>query len=373
MDFGFTAREADFRNQVRAVLDTPGVRELLTRLSAESGEPDERPLYRRLGAAGVLAVGWPRRYGGRGLSARETAIAVEEMMRAGVPDTLLVNSIQTVGQLLLLVGTDEQRDRILPRLARGEMFASVLYTEPEAGSDLGGLTCAAEPEAGGFRIVGTKVFSLKSLRCDIGLCATRTAPGSVKYDGISLFLVDLHAPGVRMERMPTMPDEQFTIVHLDGVAVRRDDVVGGLGNGWPVLMRALALERTGLDFALRAERWYELARCGADDPHEQERTGRFGARVAAARLLAWQAGPAAEDGSADPVAAPVAKWYASELAAQLAAWAAVRHGLDADGALTAAVDRAYREAPGLTLAGGTSEMMLQAIAEHLPDAVAAEG
>jgi alkylation response protein AidB-like acyl-CoA dehydrogenase len=371
MEFGETAEDLDFRNHVRAVVRSPDVAQLIAELATDV-DPDERPLYRRLGAAGILAPTWPRRYGGGGRTVVQGVIAFEELMRANVPDTLLVNGIHTVGQLILLAGRDEQRDRLLPRLARGEIFASVLYTEPGAGSDLGALSSGAEPDAGGFRITGTKVFNLKSQSCDIGLCVVRTAPGSVRYDGLSLFIVDLRGPGIRMERMPSLPEEQFTIVHLDGVAVSGADLVGELDDGWAVLMRALALERNGFDFALRAARWFDLARSGPTDPHEHERAGRYGARVAAARLLAWQATLAAHD-SADPTASPVAKWYGSELAAEVAGWAVYRHGLDAAGSLPAAVDRAYREAPGLTLAGGTSEMMLQTVAEQLPDAVRAEG
>jgi alkylation response protein AidB-like acyl-CoA dehydrogenase len=374
MDFGHAAQDVQFRDRTRAVLAAPQATGLLADLArAVPGERDERPLYRLLGAAGLLAPHWPRRYGGGGGGVRRGVIAFEELMRAGVPDTLLVNSILTVGQLILSCGRDEQRDVLLPRLARGEIFASVLYTEPGAGSDLGALTCTAEPDGtDGFRIIGTKAFNL-SEHCDLGLCAVRTAPGATRYDGLSLFLVDLRAPGVRIERMPSLPDEQFTIVHLDGVAVGRADVIGAVDDGFAMLTRALAFERTGFDFALRASRWFGLAARGPEDPAEWERTGRYGARVAAARLLAWQAALSTEDDAADPTRAPVAKWYGSELAADVATWALWRYGLDAGGRLPAEIDRAYREAPGLTLAGGTSEMMLQTLAEHLVDAVAAEG
>ncbi|MCZ7428582.1 acyl-CoA dehydrogenase family protein [Micromonospora sp. WMMA1949] len=374
MDFSPTASDVEFRDRVRAVLAAPEAIELLADLAhPDPGERDERPLYRFLGAAGLLAPHWPRGYGGGGGDARCGVIALEELMRAGIPDTLLVNSILTVGQLILSCGRDDQRDDLLPRLARGEIFASILYTEPGAGSDLGALTTAAEPVTDGFRITGSKAFNL-SERCDVGLCAARTSPASTRYDGLSLFLVDLRAPGVRIERMPSLPDEQFTLVHLDGVAVDQAALIGALDDGFALLTRALAFERTGFDFALRAARWFDLAgRATPDDPDELERTGRYGAGVAAARLLAWQASLAVAGGDADPTRAPVAKWYGSELAAAVATWALSRHGLDDDGRLPVDVDRAYREAPGLTLAGGTSEMMLRTLAEQLTDAVAAEG
>ena len=294
MEFGHTPDEIDFRDWVCDTLAAPPIRAALDALHASAEpDPDERRLYRLLGAAGLLAAGWPEEYGGLGRSPAHAAIAVEEMMRAGVPDTLYVNGIQTVGQLLFLVGDQRQRRAILPGLAAGERFASVLYTEPGAGSDLGAVRCVATGGPDKFRLSGTKVFNLKGGRTDLGLCVARRPGDHAKYDGISLFLIDMRAPGVRIERLPSLPDEQFHLVTLDEVTATADDVVGRVGDGWAALTRALPLERTGFDFAMRAERWY---RCGTggdagevDTAAWDEHSGRFGAQVRAARLLAWKA------------------------------------------------------------------------------------
>lgn len=362
MDFGFSARDLAFRTEVRSVVDSGEVRAEIARLSANvTGEPDERPLYGLLGKAGLLGVSWPKKYGGGGRSPVAATIVIEELGRAGVPDTLFVNSIQTVGQLLLLAGSPARRARLLPALARGELFASVLYTEPATGSDLAAVRTTAERVDGGFRLTGTKAFNLKTTITDVGLCAARTDHDTSRYGGLTLFVVDLRAPGVRVRQVPTLQDEQFCIVTLEDVEVADDDVVGGVGDGWATLMRALPLERTGFDFAARARRWYELAETAAEpDP---ERAGRYAAMVEAAGLLAWQAALTADTASVDPVPGSVAKWYTSELAARIADWSVRRHGP----AAPAAVHRAYREAPGLLLAGGTSEMMLQTLAEQLPE------
>lgn len=349
MNFAETEAAEAFRQHVRDVLAAPDPRAELDRVHATRGEPDERPLYRLLGAAGLLAVSWPVEYGGLGREASLTAVVVEELMRHGVPDMLYVNGIQTIGQFVLMAGTADQKARLLPPLARGERFASVLYTEPDVGSDLSGLTTTATQVPGGFLVRGTKTYSLKSGITDVGLCAART--GSSRYGDITLLLVDLHADGVRVTALPGIADEQFHEVTLDDVFVPDRDVVGAPGDGWALLTQALPLERTGLDYALRAERWYAAAST-ASPP--DERTARLGARVEAARLLARKAAEAVAAGRQDTTLTASAKWYCSELAADIAWWA-TENGVGV-------LDSAYREAPGLTLSGGTSEMMLQLLA-----------
>jgi alkylation response protein AidB-like acyl-CoA dehydrogenase len=376
MDFSHTAEEAEFRERVRSALRSAEIVAELARLrAADDREPDERALYRLLGARGMLGVDWPPAHGGQGRSAVHAAIAVEEMMRVGVPDTLFVNGVQTVGKLLLLAGSEEQKQRVLPRLAAGECFASVLYTEPGVGSDLSALTTRAARVDDGFRLDGVKVFNLKSAVTDYGLCAARTSTEGSRYEGITLFLVDMHAAGVRVQPLDTMADERFHRVELDGVLVGDADVVGGVGAGWATLAEALPLERTGFDFALRAQRWYEAGCAGLTFPDDGTGpsstsdwladVGRHGAATAAARLLAWRCISSADRGRLDDVRTSAAKWYASEQAASVARWAVTRHGLDAPPELAGLLDSAYREAPGLTLAGGTSEMMLQTLAGFL--------
>ncbi|MEV0484442.1 acyl-CoA dehydrogenase family protein [Streptomyces sp. NPDC050508] len=356
------------RAQVRTALAEPEVRELLDRLAAPGvREPDVRPLYRALGRRGLLAVNWPEEYGGRGLGLADAAAVAEELVRAGVPDTLHVNSVQIVGLFLLMAGTPEQKSRHLPALADGTAFASVLYTEPGTGSDLAALETVATAYDGGFELTGTKSFSLKSDITDIALCAARTGEPGGRYRGITLFLVDLHAPGVRREVVHGIADEQFHRITLDAVRVPAADVIGPVGGGWPLLTKALAVERTGLDYSLKAERWYAGALAELRDSAAAEENlaeiGRYGAEVEAGRLLSWDVidGIAASTGTPDDVATATAKYLTSETAQRVACWA---NGLTGGPPTvrSAVLEAAYREAPGLTLSAGTSEVMLQIIA-----------
>ncbi|WBB77719.1 acyl-CoA dehydrogenase family protein [Micromonospora sp. WMMD882] len=372
MRFGFTRDQQRFRADVRQTLRSGRVRAAAAAATGADGvEPDARPLYRLLGERGLLAVHWPVEFGGQGRPLTDAAIVAEELVRAGVPDTLHVNTIQIVGQFLLMAGDAEQQRRHLPGLARGERFASVLYTEPDAGSDLGALRTVAAPDGDGYLITGTKVFSLKTRFVDLGLCAARTSSGAGKYQGISLFLVDLHAPGVTVSVIPGIGDEHFHQVELDSVRVSGEDLLGPRDEGWPLLNEALTIERTGLDYFLKAERWLEaalesLVDQAADPAHAHaEAIGRWKGALVADHALAWEVLTGLQADRVDPVAAAVAKYHSSELAQGIAAWAADIPSAEQRSRRTRAVevlDSAYREAPGLTLSAGTSEVMLQIMA-----------
>jgi alkylation response protein AidB-like acyl-CoA dehydrogenase len=379
MDFGLTEQQEQWRARVRGQLRGPEVRAHLRRLRESAArEPDVRPLYRTLGTLGLLAVNWPKEYGGQGAGLIEAAIVAEELVRAGVPDTLHVNTIQIVGLFLLLVGTPGQKAKYLPPLARGEQFASVLYTEPDSGSDLASLRTTAVPDGEGYRINGVKIFSLKSHITDFALCAARTSEEASKYQGITLFLVDLHTDGVRRTTIASIPDEQFHRVELRDVYAGPDRVIGRPGEGWPLLVQALAIERTGLDYTLKAERWYAATVTGLGHGAGgavAEEAARYGAALRASSLMAWHVVRGLASGEADETAAAAAKYYSSELARSVASWAVRVHGagyrahrIGDDRA--AILDAAYREAPGLTVSAGTSEVMLEIIAGSLNEGIA---
>jgi len=374
MDFGFTAAEEEFRAQLRCELRSPAVREAIEALPADNwGGSELEKLYRVLGERDLLAPHWPREYGGQDRGFNEGVIVTEELVRAGVPETLHISTVQIVGAFLLLAGSHEQKLRYLPPIARGEHQVSVLYTEVETGSDIGSLTTVAEPDGDGYRISGTKIFSLKTHMATQSLCAARTSQGATKYEGISLFMIDMSSPGLRVAPIATSWDEPFYRVDLDGVWVPEDCVLGREGEGWALLSRGLAIERTGIDYFLKGETWFNqaLGHLAEQYPQPQdaddallEQIGRYGGRLYASQLLGWEVLGAINAGRVDEVASAVAKYSTSEIAAEIARWgcgiptAAQRV---ACGGVTR-LDEGYLESPGLTLSAGTSEMMLQIVA-----------
>jgi alkylation response protein AidB-like acyl-CoA dehydrogenase len=377
VDLGFTAEQEAFRQEVRAFLASSEVGEELDRVhrAGPREEPHPEKIYRWLGERGWLAPSWPTEYGGLGRSAVEAAIVAEEMSRHGVPDTVHVNTIEIVGLFLLLAGTPEQKRRFLPPMARGETIVSVLYTEPGVGSDLSALRTSAERAEGGFRISGTKIYSLKSHLAEYGLCAARTRPGANKYQGITLFMLPLRVPEVRISPIWNISDERFNQVVLDGVWVGEENVVGEVDGGWALINAALAIERTGLDYYTKARRWLDavIERARATgrlgDPAVGPRLAELDAKAEAARLLTWRMIAGLVKGQMDDVAAAVSKWYCSEIGQEVTRLGVEMEGLpgtlsrwDGEAPMDGIVEAAHREVPGLTISAGTSEMMLYLIA-----------
>ena len=272
------------RAEVRSVLGGPGALAAWHALEQPGPhqENDPRALYRLLGRHRLLAPNWPQAFGGRGLPAWSVAVVVEELIAAGVPEVLHTLSVQICGNFLLTAGTPEQRAALLSAMAAGTAYCSVLYTEPAVGSDLASLTTVAElDEAGDWLITGRKVYSVRTWLADLGLVAARTEQGRSQYQGITLFLVPLDAPGVAIEAVPSLADEAFADVTLTRVRVGGRNVVGQAGGAWPLITAALALERTGVDHVAKADAWLRAwCRAAAARP-----------AVAARRVIAFRARP----------------------------------------------------------------------------------
>jgi alkylation response protein AidB-like acyl-CoA dehydrogenase len=376
MDFAFTPEQRAFRDEVRGLFQSPEVRDELRRIweSPPRQEVHAERIYRWLGERGWLAVNWPAEFGGLGRTMVEASIVGEEMGLLGVPDTVHVNTIDIIGFFILLVCTPAQKKRLLPGMARGEINISVLYSEPGVGSDLASLQTRAERDGDGYRIYGTKVYSLKTQFSTYGLCAARTNFAVDKYRGLTLFLVPLHAPEIRLSPLWNITDERFNEVILDGVRVERDDVIGPVDGGWQLINAALALERTGLDYYAKARRWHDtlLAHVEATgrlgDPATAHRFVELDARIEAGRLLAWRMVTALARGEINEPMAAAAKWYCSELAKSVTDLAVDLEGLDGvlsrwdgEAPMGGVLEAARRETPALTFSGGTSEIMLHLV------------
>jgi alkylation response protein AidB-like acyl-CoA dehydrogenase len=377
MDFDVPPSTADFEREVDSLFSSAETQRLLLqyRLRADGMDGDIRPLYRHLGAAGVLAPTWPARYGGRDADYTATVVLLEQMVRHGIPQNLYYISVQIVGSLVLAAGTEAQQRALLPRLARTDMTVCILFTEREHGSDLASVTTTAvrdgKAEDAGWLLNGRKTYNLKSAYADIALCAVRTGDAGNRYGAISLLLVPLDAPGVSVRPLPSLADEQFHDITFRDVRLPKDAVFGEVGAGWGLITRMFAAERSGVDYYARARFWLELVeerltRAGRrpTDP-EVLALAHHRARVAASRLLACRALQRLQDDEPDIADASMAKWHCSETAQAVAWWA-----LDTLGAavLTAApgetdelLEAAYREAPGMTISGGASEVMLDIV------------
>lgn len=371
-----TPEQRAYRDTVRALLDTDEVRaetaSVRSRPGTEGGLLD---LYRRLGERGLLAPNWPVEYGGSGGGIAEKAILTEELIAHGVPDIAHTLSVDIVGQAVLSYGTERQKARLLPPIARGESIAGVLFSEPGAGSDLSALRTRAERDGDGWRLFGTKVYSAKTHLGDFALCAARTTESEVRFHGVTVFLVPLKSVGVSVEPLWNIGDERFNHVTLSGIRVTAEDVLGTVDDGWHLIGEVLGLERTGIEFQAKARHWLDTVLALAEDPGGagDDRLVALDAEVRAARLLAWRCVDRLRAGGHDEVHSAMAKYAAGETARRVALSAAEFCGpgvlLSGDdeeaygtASGTAVLEAAAREAPGLTLASGTSEVMLTLIA-----------
>jgi alkylation response protein AidB-like acyl-CoA dehydrogenase len=196
--------------------------------------------------SGYLAPGWPTEYGGGGLSALEQVIIAEEFAKAGVPTggPNDVFGIQMLGNTLLVWGTEEQKRHYLPRALSGEDRWCQGYSEPNAGSDLGSLALRAELDGDQFVLNGQKIWTSAGHLADHIFTLARTDPEAPKHKGISFLLVDMRQPGIEVRPIKMISGEsEFNEVFYTDAVCPKDEVLGGINNGWAVAMSLLGYER----------------------------------------------------------------------------------------------------------------------------------
>ena len=236
MDFGFGDEDEAFRAEARAWLGA----------HAGVGE-DRRAWERTLGGAGWIGLGWGEGgYGNRTATLVQQVVWAEEYARADVPPRSGHIGEKLLAPTLIAFGSEEQKRRFLPPIARGDELWCQGYSEPGAGSDLAGVRTRAErADDGSYRITGQKIWTSLAHEADWCFVLARTEPGSERHHGLSLLLVPMDQPGridVRPIRQLTGTSE-FNEVFFDGAHARAEHVVGGDGNGWRVAMGLLGFER----------------------------------------------------------------------------------------------------------------------------------
>jgi alkylation response protein AidB-like acyl-CoA dehydrogenase len=214
---------------------------------------------RLVGAQGWIGMTWPKRYGGHERSALERYVVLEEMLAAGAPVGAHWIADRQSGPLLLRCGTEAQRERFLPAIARGELFFCIGMSEPDSGSDLASIRTRAERVEGGYRVNGQKVWTSNAHRCQLMIALVRThADPESKHAGLSQLLVDMASPGLSIRPIIDLAGEHhFNEVVFEDVFVPADMLVGQEGAGWAQVVAELAFERSGPERYLSS---YELLR-----------------------------------------------------------------------------------------------------------------
>ncbi|KJY47414.1 MULTISPECIES: acyl-CoA dehydrogenase family protein [unclassified Streptomyces] len=259
----------------------------------------QRALLRRIGADGLLGLGWPVEYGGQGRGPDEQFVFFDEAYRAGAPVSMV--TLNTVGPTLMKYGTPEQKDYFLPRILRGETVFAIGYSEPEAGTDLASLRTRAVRDGADWVVDGQKIFTSNAQNADWIWLACRTDPDAPKHKGISIILVPTDAPGFAWTPIDTVGGLTTTSTYYDALRVPAGNLVGPEHGGWGLITNQLNHERVALAaIGMQAEDFYAGAlrhartpdpvtgERPADRPWVQSRLAEAHARLAAVRLLNWR-------------------------------------------------------------------------------------
>jgi alkylation response protein AidB-like acyl-CoA dehydrogenase len=294
VDLDLSPAEQAFRDEARAWLAANVPAEPLPSMDTADGFAAHQEWEAKLAEARWSVVSWPREYGGRDASLVEWVIFEEEYYRAGAPGRVSQNGIFLLAPILFDHGTDEQRDRFLPSMGRGETVWAQAWSEPEAGSDLASLrsTATRDDGRGGWVLNGQKTWSSRASYAHWGFGLFRSDPTAERHRGLTYFLFPLDAPGVTVRPIAQLDGEAgFAELFLDDVFVPDSDVLGAPGDGWRVAMstagneRGLSLRSPGR-FCAAAER---LVRLYGDhpDPALADRVVDAWLGAEAYRLYTW--------------------------------------------------------------------------------------
>ncbi|MEU9373989.1 acyl-CoA dehydrogenase family protein [Streptomyces sp. NPDC048255] len=373
MDLTQTAEVAAFRAEARAWLARHVPASPLPSLETEAGFAAHREWEALLHADRWAVVSWPEEYGGRGADIVRWLVFEEEYWAAGAPGRVSQNGISLLAPTLFDHATDEQRARVLPSMASGEVVWAQAWSEPEAGSDLASLTSRAERTAGGWLLSGQKTWSSRAAFADRAFGLFRTDPAAARpHHGLTYLMFDLRAAGVTVRPIGRLDGKPaFAELFLDRVFVPDEDVIGQPGQGWRIAMsttgneRGLTLRSPGR-FLAAAGRLHALWRT-AGDPADTALRDRVADAVVGARayeLFTWANASRFAAGEAIGAESSLNKVFWSEYDINLHETALDLLGADAELA-----DGEWAEPWIFSLAGpiyaGTNEIQRDIIAERL--------
>ncbi|MGH3745315.1 MAG: acyl-CoA dehydrogenase family protein [Mycobacteriales bacterium] len=248
MDFDDTPEEAQWRTTVRAYLT-----EHQGELSGSGDDSGDVKAARQrqqavLYAGGLVGVTWPKQYGGQGGTPMQNAIVGQERARLGIPDVINSIGIGMCGPTIIAHGSAEQQEHYLARLLRAEDVWCQLFSEPASGSDLAALrTRAEQTDDGSWRVNGQKVWTTVAHHADYGILLARTDPSLSKHRGLTMFVIDMHAPGVTVRPLKQMSGgSEFNEVFFDDVVIPDSERLGDVNDGWRVAITTLMNERMSI-------------------------------------------------------------------------------------------------------------------------------
>jgi len=330
---------------------------------------------RKMGARGWIGMTWPERYGGHARSALERYVVLEEMLAAGAPVSAHWIADRQSGPLILRVGSEAQKQAILPRIAAGECMFCIGMSEPDSGSDLASVRTRAVAAQGGFRVNGTKLWTSNAHQADFMILLARTGDaGEQRHAGLTQFLVDLKGTrGISIRPVHNLAGEHhFNEVTFQDAFLPADSVLGAEGEGWAQVTSELALERSGPERFLSSFTLLgELVRVLGPAPGERARIalGRIVAHLLALRRLSRSVAGMLQAGENPALQAALVKDLGTTLEQEIPEIARqlVDEEPDPDSTrdFIVVLARTLMNAPSFTLRGGTREILRGIIARGL--------
>jgi len=206
-------------------------------------DSDSRFAYERMGAAGIIGLGWSRALGGREMDPVDVVKIEERLGYHWLPLCGYLLSVKTIGNAIVKFGAAELVSRFIPDAVAGRIMFCQGFSEPEAGSDLASLRTRAVKDGDRWIVNGRKIWTSSAEIADWMYLAVRTDPDLPRHKGLSVMLLDMHAPGVHVDVHHTLGGGTFGEVILTDVAVPAANVLGEVNGGWRVLMGSLDFER----------------------------------------------------------------------------------------------------------------------------------
>ena len=387
MQLAWGPEEEAFRAELVAFLDEHVPHEADAGFDyADAGERDDGdliPAWARAWQATLFDHGWmipayPTELGGRDCTPVQTLIYLEEMARRRVPRSFHFPGYAIVAPSLLEFGSEQQRE-LVPAAIRGDTIWCIGMSEPNAGSDLAGLSTRADETDDGFVVNGQKVWTSYAMAAQKCFCYVRTDPTAPKHKGISLLIIDMDTPGIDIRPLRHISGAaNFAEVFFTDVVVPRENLVGALNGGWRITQGSLAHERAGLwvEGVSRLETTIQglinlAARHGlAEDPMVRRRLAELYERAASLRALGYKGFSSFAQGSSAPEHSFM-KMATAELGKEC--W---EYGMELQGAYGAVADPERGEDNGRwimgffmsfanTIAGGSSEIQRNIIAQRV--------
>ena len=384
MDFHFTKEQEKFRQEVRAFLDKELPPDWVGYLGGTAGDHvvDSsdgwqvfKDIARKLGNRGWLSLFWPKEYGGESWPFVDYLVLVEEIARRGSPGYNPI-AVKMLAPTLIDYGTEEQKERHLKPIARGQEFWSEGFSEPGAGSDLASLRTKAIKDGNHFIINGQKTWSTFANYSDWCCLLARSDPHSKRSKGLSFFLVDLSTPGVTVSPIRNLAGEpSFCEIFFEDAKIPKENIVGKENEGWQVAQALLGHERTSIEFVAMVQSMIEgvvkylKATPKMQSIHSRHLLAKLATDAEIGRLINYRVAWLHDKGIATDWYAAMAKLYSTELFKRAASVAVQLLGLygqldkrEGIAPLRGWIEHLYLVSFGATIAAGTSEIQKNVIA-----------